>query len=120
VTTEGDQAALAAVLAGQNCEASAEQPAVEVALELAPHEHRQRGSGKAIVHRGVEGLQVLPHDPMQGAELGTTPLVGVRLASASRGDVGDTGGSRVGGWVVQKARGTGTMRAESESVPLGR
>jgi len=56
MTAEGHQATLVAVLARDQREASAKQPAVEVALELAPHELRQRGSGKVVVHRGVERL----------------------------------------------------------------
>ena len=81
VTAEGHQPALAAVLAGEHGEASAEQTTVEIALELAPYELGQRGRGEAVLYGGVERLQIFPHHPVQGAALRATPCVGVDLAA---------------------------------------
>ena len=83
LATERYQPPLCAAIAGKYGEASAEQTAVEVVLELAPHELRQ-GRGEALLGRSVKRLQIFTHHTVQSAELGATPLVGV--AAGADGD----------------------------------
>ena len=118
MTAEGDQPPLLAPLAREHGEASREQPAVEVALELAPHELRQRGGGEPLLHCGIERLEVLAYDSVQGAELRPAALVDVLSAAAPRpgvdGTVRRTGDGR-GGW---NALGAGTPRAQPKPGPV--
>jgi hypothetical protein len=73
--SEGHQVLLAARLAFEAGEAAAEQAAVEVALELTPHERWQRRSPKARDHGRVERLHVALHHRVERRRLRAMPLV---------------------------------------------
>ena len=56
-------------------EAAAEQPAVEVPVELLAHEGGERDREGPVVDRPVEGLEVVTHDLVERRGLGSAALV---------------------------------------------
>ena len=87
---QGHEAPLRAVLAREHGEASAEQTAIEVSLELAAYELGQRRAGEALLHGSVERLQILSDHSVQRAELGPAPLVAVAMAASRNRALGHT------------------------------
>jgi hypothetical protein len=83
LTREADDDAFGALRARQDCEASRKYPAVNVALELFPHEAGQ-WSRETLLDGGVERAQVVAHDLVQGA-LFRTPARVRWLPGHSRG-----------------------------------
>lgn len=61
LAAERHQPRLLAAITPKAPEATAEQPAVEIALELLPHEPRQRDRERTVVHRAVERREVVRH-----------------------------------------------------------
>jgi hypothetical protein len=72
---KGHKTPLVALLALEVGEASAEQAAVEVAVELLAHETGQRDRDRSVVHRSVERLEVVAHDLVERRSLGSAALV---------------------------------------------
>ena len=84
---KGDESALRTRLAREQRKTSAQKAAVDVGLELAAHERRERRR-EALLDRRVQRLQVLTDEPVQRAELGSAPLVDVALAAGGSGPEG--------------------------------
>src|SRR5690606_14601 len=74
LTGEPDDDALGALRARQHCEASRKYTAVDVTLELIPHELGQ-WRGETLLDGGVERVKVVAHDLVQGALLRTPTRV---------------------------------------------
>jgi len=78
------QTPFVAVFALEDGKATTQQAAVEVALELATDEVRQRGVNVPVFHGGVEGLQVLTHQLVQRAQLRAPAFVYVAPVGRGR------------------------------------
>ena len=73
-------------------EPTAEKAAVEVALELLPHEPRQCELHSAVVDGAVEGLEVVLDDPVERRRFRAVMAMGVVALAIERG----RGGRRSG------------------------
>jgi len=82
LTRECNERFVRTALARECREASTQQAAVDVALELGSHELRQWRAGEALLGGRVQRVQVLAHDAVERAELGMPPLVRVAAPTA--------------------------------------
>jgi len=113
-TRERDQMLLGARITLHPREAAAEQSAVEVALELAAHEHRQRRALEPRRNGGIQRLDVIANHRVQRRRLRPAALVAWGAGRAER-NRGKAHGARVGRAVCRASGPLPALEIEHEA-----